>query len=46
VGDNIAADIAGGLASGYITALMMTGVTHLSAENHHEIIPDLVFKAL
>lgn len=46
VGDNIAADIAGGLASGYTTALLLTGVTPLSAAHHHEIIPDMVFNTL
>lgn len=46
VGDNMASDIAGGLAMGYVTALMLTGVTHRSALDHWAIIPDLVFEAL
>lgn len=43
VGDNLASDISGGLALGYRTALMLTGVTERSALNHTKAIPDMVF---
>lgn len=46
VGDNLAADISGGLALGYRTALMLTGVTDRSALNKSDIIPDMVFNTL
>ena len=46
VGDNIAADIAGGIASGYFTALMLTGVTPISALNRRSLLPDEVFSTL
>lgn len=46
VGDNMAADIVGGIESGYSTALMLTGVTPLSVLDQQEKLPDMVFKAL
>lgn len=46
VGDNLSADIDGGIRMGYRTALILTGVTTLSALKSAAIRPDLVFKAL
>ncbi len=46
VGDNLAADICGGLNMGYRTALMLTGVTSPSALAKSDIKPELVFDQL
>lgn len=46
VGDNIAADIAGGRQAGFKTALMLTGVTSAASLTATDVQPDLVFKSL
>lgn len=46
VGDNLAADIIGGLALGYRTALMLTGVTERALLDNSKVIPDMVFESL
>jgi len=46
VGDNLAADVAGGRSMGYRTALLLTGVTAPSVLKRSTLIPDMVFNAL
>ncbi len=46
VGDNLAADVAGGQSMGYRTALLLTGVTTQSTLKNSKLIPDMLFKAL
>lgn len=46
VGDNLAADIVGGLSSGYRTALILTGVTNRSTLENSAVLPDMVFESL
>ncbi len=46
VGDNIAADIAGGRRMGYRTCLLLTGVTRASILDESTLMPDMVFNAL
>jgi HAD superfamily hydrolase (TIGR01450 family) len=46
VGDNLAADVAGGRNMGYRTALLLTGVTASSALKRSKLIPDMVFNAI
>jgi HAD superfamily hydrolase (TIGR01450 family) len=46
VGDNLASDIAGGRAMGYATALILSGVTPLTALAKSKLTPDMVFERL